>query len=406
MSNISNKASICSIVHIEIIDFLKKPDAEQAEIKNKLNLLINRAVIDIAHNNRAILNVADGTLIACIGPLEDALEDALLIAQIVRDEILESNSLTPTPLYVRFGINLGSVQAPSDLNGKPSVVGESMVEAKRMMSFAEPNQILVSRPYYEMASELSQEISQLFQYHDMHASEQEIYAVKPLKEYVPIVQTSSILTKVEAPSITTSNLEPQSKYLNINNINWSYVLLSLLVMFAAFALVKLVSTRIEPTIVYKQPAIKEPLASSSSTLPAKTEDKFLLPNESLEKATPQAIAVEKKPAEDEPVVDVPVVGKPVEKQLVEKKLVVDEPVTSKTVEKKVKKKTAQKKVIQKPVTETKTETPKAAEEKPVASKVDKGVEKDKTGWETFKDNVKQGAERPCSQAEIAMNQCR
>ena len=35
MSDISNKASICSIVHLEIIDFSKKTDAEQAEIKNK-----------------------------------------------------------------------------------------------------------------------------------------------------------------------------------------------------------------------------------------------------------------------------------------------------------------------------------------------------------------------------------
>ena len=83
MNDISNKASICAIVHLEIIDFSKKTDAEQVVIKNQLNHLINHAVMDIAHNNRAILNVADGTLIACIGPLEAALEDALLISQII-----------------------------------------------------------------------------------------------------------------------------------------------------------------------------------------------------------------------------------------------------------------------------------------------------------------------------------
>ena len=386
MSDISNKASICSIVHLEIIDFSKKTDAEQAEIKNKLNHLINHAVIDIAHNNRAILNVADGTLIACIGPLEAALEDALLISQIIRDEILESNSLDLTPLYVRFGINLGTMQAPSGLNGKLSIVGESIVEAKRMMSFAKPNQILVSRPYYEMASELSQEISQLFEYHDMHANEQDIYAVRPLKDFAAIEET---------PPISTNNSPSQNKQSIISNINWSYVPLSLLVLVALFVLVKLLSAPAEPTIIFVQPALKEPPASLANNLPIKSEDKFLLPNESLEKTLPQASSAE---------------NETVEKKLIEKTPVQNKTVQTKPAEKKVKKKIVQKQAKNKSAseikTETKTETSRNAASKPVASKEDKEVEKDKTGWETFKDSVKQGTNRPCSQAEIAMNQCR
>ena len=391
MSDISNKASICSIVHLEIIDFSKKTDAEQAEIKNKLNHLINHAVIDIAHNNRAILNVADGTLIACIGPLEDALEDALLISQIIRDEILESNSLDLTPLYVRFGINLGTMQAPSELNGKLSIVGESIVEAKRMMSFAKPNQILVSRPYYEMASELSQEISQLFEYHDMHANEQDIYSVRPLREHAAIV---------EPAAISTNNAPPQNEQSIISNINWSYVPLSLLVLFAFVVLVKQVSAPIEPTIVFVQPALKEPPASSASNLPAKSEDNFLLPNESLEKTLPQASSAENETVEK----------KLIEKTPVQNKTVQTKPAQTKPAEKKVKKKIVQKQAKNKSASEiktvTKTETSRNAASKPVASKEDKDVEKDKTGWETFKDSVKQGTNRPCSQAEIAMNQCR
>ena len=391
MSDISNKASICSIVHLEIIDFSKKTEAEQAEIKNKLNHLINRAVIDIAYNNRAILNVADGTLIACIGPLEAALEDALLISQIIRDEILESNSLDLTPLYVRFGINLGTMQAPSELNGKLSIVGESIVEAKRMMSFAKPNQILVSRPYYEMASELSQEISQLFEYHDMHATEQDIYAVRPLKDFAAIEET---------PPISTNNSPSQNKQSIISNINWSYVPLSLLVLVALFVLVKLLSAPTEPTIIFVQPALKEPPASLAKNLPAKSEDKFLLPNESLEKSLPQASSAENETVEKKLIEKTPVLNKTVQTK----------PIQTKPAEKKIKKKIVQKQAKNKPAaeikTETKTETPANTASKPVASKEDKDVEKDKTGWETFKESVKQGTNRPCSQAEIAMNQCR
>ena len=377
MNDISNKASICAIVHLEIIDFSKKTVSEQAEIKNQLNHLINHAVIDIAHNGRAILNVADGTIIACIGPLEDALEDALLISLTIRDEILENNSLSSTPLYVRFGINLGATQVSSDVNGKPSIVGESIDEAQRIMSFAKPNQILVSRPYYEMTSKLSQEISQMFEYHDMHANEQDIYAVRVLKGSAAIE---------ESPSVPTDNSQPEKWQSIISKINWSYVPLSLLVFVALFVLAKLVSTPTEPTITLVQPALTVPPARSVTNLPAKSNNDVLLPNESLEKPSPQVSLGETK--------------------LVEKNL----------VQKKVKQKVAQKKARQKSAAETqtrtKTETPTNTAAKPAVSKVDKvaekekSAEKDKSGWETFKDSVKQGADRQCSQAEIAMNQCR
>ena len=373
MNDISNKASICAIVHLEVIDFSKKTDSEQAEIKNQLNNLINHAVIDIAHNDRAILNVADGTVIACIGPLENALEDALLISLTIRDEILENNSLSSTPLYVRFGINLGSARVSSDVNGKPSIVGESIDEAQRIMSFAKPNQILVSRPYYEMTSKLSQEISQMFEYHDMHANEQDIYSVRLLKDLAGIE---------ESPSIPTDNSQPEKWQSIISKINWNYVPLSLLVFVALFVLAKLVSTPTEPTITLVQPALKMPPAlivppaSSATNLPAQSNDVFLLPNESLEKPSPQVRSSETK--------------------LVEKKI----------IQKKVEKKIVQKKSKQKSAADTKTETPTNTAAKPVVSKVEKGAEKDKSGWESFKDSVKQGADRQCSQAEIAMNQCR
>ena len=373
MNDISNKASICAIVHLEIIDFSKKADSEQAEIKNQLNYLVNRAVIDIAHNNRAILNVADGTVIACIGPLEDALEDALLISLTIRDEILENNSLSSAPLYVRFGINLGSAQVSSDVNGKPSIVGESIDEAQRIMSFAKPNQILVSRPYYEMTSKLSQEVSQMFEYHDMHANEQDIYAVRVLKD---------LAATEESPSIPTDNSQPEKWQSIISKINWNYVPLSLLVFVALFVLAKLVSTPTEPTITLVQPALTVPPASSVTNLPVKSNDDFLLPNESLEKPLPQVSLGETK--------------------LVEKKL----------VQKKVKQKVAQKKARNKSAADTKTQTPINTAAKPAVLKVDKvaekekSAEKNKSGWDAFKDSVKQGADRQCSQAEIAMNQCR
>ena len=224
----------------------------------------------------------------------------------------------------------------------------------------------------------------MFEYHDMHANEQDIYAVRMLKE---------LAATEEPPSIPTDNSQPEKWQSIISKINWNYVPLSLLVFIALFVLAKLVSTPSEPTITLVQPALKKPPASSAANLPAKTDDVFLLPNESLEKPSTQVSSGETKL---------------VEKNLVEKNLV-QKKVTQKSV---IQKRVTQKKSLNKSAGENKTEIPTNTAAKPAVSKIDKVAEKDKsaqkdkTGWETFKDSVKQGSKRQCSQAEIAMNQCR
>jgi len=61
------------------------------------------------------------------------------------------------------------------------MLGDGINVAQRVMSFAEPNQILVSRSYYEIVSRLSQEYTRLFQYlgihRDKHVREHEVYVM-------------------------------------------------------------------------------------------------------------------------------------------------------------------------------------------------------------------------------------
>jgi hypothetical protein len=68
-----------------------------------------------------------------------------------------------------------------DVNGQPNMLGDGINVAQRVMSFAEPNQILVSRSYYEIVSRLSQEYTRLFQYlgihRDKHVREHEVYVM-------------------------------------------------------------------------------------------------------------------------------------------------------------------------------------------------------------------------------------
>lgn len=85
------------------------------------------------------------------------------------------------------------------------------------MSFAQANQILVSRSYYEVTSRLTLEFSEMFDYsgikHDKHVREHEIYSVRSHKD-VSISESEPLLfkeiNKVLMPSAVPGNIN--SKY--------------------------------------------------------------------------------------------------------------------------------------------------------------------------------------------------
>jgi hypothetical protein len=80
-----------------------------------------------------------------------------------------------------MGVNLGPVRLVRDINGQPNIVGDGINVAQRVMGFAEPGQILVSRSYYDAASRLEQEYGGMFNYigsrTDKHVREHEVYAI-------------------------------------------------------------------------------------------------------------------------------------------------------------------------------------------------------------------------------------
>jgi hypothetical protein len=82
---------------------------------------------------------------------------------------------------VRMGINLGPVKLVKDINGHPNIIGDGINVAQRIMSFARPGQIVVSRSYYDVVSNLASEYAKLFTYEgsrtDKHVREHEIYVV-------------------------------------------------------------------------------------------------------------------------------------------------------------------------------------------------------------------------------------
>ena len=405
MNDRINKTSICSIVFLDIIDYSKKPDSEQIEVKTQFNALINIALKDIAQNDRIILDTGDGAAIACNG----SPEDALFISLTIRDEILKSNTQSSTPLYVRFGINLGPVRVVSDINSHPNIIGDGINVAQRIMSFAGPNQILVSRSYYEMTSRLTQEISQMFDYsgvkHDKHVREHEVYSVRSL--------TNQIFSE-ENVIPETDNVEPAAIIGN-NKLNWKYALLALPALVAFGLIIQKASVPSSPTLII---ANESTLATPNgrALLPNETvesmpsvasENAALVLAKSLEKIAekapelpsqkPQEIPQQQKSSE-EVIATVP--GKLVHTDKKPKKEAIAELPPEYVPPHKVLAENphAEEKIVAKPVKIAEQKTEKS-HEKPT----DKPSEK--STWDSIKDSVKTGANRQCTQVQISMNQC-
>jgi len=349
------KTAISSVVCIDIIDFSKKSEAEQQEAKLQLAARINHAVFDIPESDRVVVDTEKGAIISCSGALESALEDALFIALTVRDEVLSKNVDSQSPLYLLMAINLGTVR-PTSNKPNAKIQGEGLLEAQQIMSFANPNQILVSRTYYDMASKLTLEVAQMFEKYDMHAYEDDIYAVRRLNEKSVVENAAAALDHLEkAPE------EPAPA----RTFNWHLyflpALLALMMLIVLFKWMKHDQTEnLQDTSEVVAPAIEDSVSFDVDTLPDPLPE--IMPES--EEETTLTVEAEEKPKTEK-------------KQKAAKKT----PVASNPVVEEY---------DEVPVTDTTVETTS---------------EDEKSTWDSIKDSVTSGAEQPCSQAERAMNQC-
>ncbi|MDD2751452.1 MAG: adenylate/guanylate cyclase domain-containing protein, partial [Acidithiobacillus sp.] len=177
MEDRGNKTIICSVFFLDIVEYSKKSVSGQISQKERFNAFLSNAIRDVPVNDRIILDTGDGAAISFLGDVEDALRAALRM----RKSLMSDEGLIDPPLLVRMGVNLGPVRLVKDINGQPNIVGDGINVAQRVMGFAGPGQILVSRSYYDAASRLSQEYTGMFQYcgarTDKHVREHEVYEI-------------------------------------------------------------------------------------------------------------------------------------------------------------------------------------------------------------------------------------
>jgi len=357
-----NKTSICSVVFLDIVGYSKKPDSEQIKYKNCFNALVSEALKDIAQSDRIILDTGDGAAITLLGEPESAL----FISLTIRDGILEHARNHPeSPLDVRIGINLGPVQMVRDINNHLNVIGDGINVAQRVMSFAEPNQILVSRSYYEIVSRLSDDMLKMFSYsgmkQDKHVREHEVYVLRTAGE------PSSVAVPQADPAIGQSDDASTSR-----PRGWRVPAGIVAVVLTVAAVVALLWPRDKTPAPEPQPAAAVPPPVSpapvevpkAAEVPLKSEAKVEKAEEPKKKQKPREKANRKKTESSAPV----------------------EP---------------------QPHPQSAPAKPHEPASEPAPAPEQKPSDENKSGWDKFSDSVKQGTSNPnCTDAMRSLNQCK
>src|SRR2546429_2617592 len=190
MAEHTNRTFICSVLFLDIVEYSQRSVAEQIALKERFNAVLTEAIAGVATDDRIILDTGDGAAVSFLGDPEDTLFAGMSL----RDAVAGQDVTSGPQLQIRVGVNLGPVRLVKDINGQPNIIGDGINVAQRVMSFAEPGQILVSRSYYDVMARLSEDYAKLFHYEgaktDKHVREHEVYAISAapsnLRRTVPV----------------------------------------------------------------------------------------------------------------------------------------------------------------------------------------------------------------------------
>jgi serine/threonine protein kinase len=163
-----------TIMFLDLVSYSTYSVDQQVALKALFNELITKAIGGVKESSRIMIDTGDGAAICFLGDPEEALQSALLL----RDLLVQKYG---RKLSLRVGLHLGPIRMVFDINNRVNVVGDGINVAQRIMDFSKPNQIVVSRAYYDVISRITDTAASLFDYlgphMDKHLRSHEIYAV-------------------------------------------------------------------------------------------------------------------------------------------------------------------------------------------------------------------------------------
>jgi class 3 adenylate cyclase len=169
---------LCSVVFVDIVQYSRQSVELQMAWKSRLNRYIAEGIQDVPEVDRVMLDTGDGAALCFLGDPEPAMLCGLRLLGSLRHAEPREN-----PMTARIGIHLGPVRLVRDINSNLNAVGDGINAGQRVMSFANENQILVSRSFFEVASCLSERYEHLFTFagvrRDKHDRQHTLYELRP-----------------------------------------------------------------------------------------------------------------------------------------------------------------------------------------------------------------------------------
>jgi serine/threonine protein kinase len=163
-----------TIMFLDLVSYSTYSVDQQVVVKALFNELITKAIGGVKESSRIMIDTGDGAAICFLGDPEEALQSALLLRDLLAQKYGRKLSL-------RVGLHLGPIRMVFDINNRVNVVGDGINVAQRIMDFARPNQVVVSRAYYDVISRITDSAAGHFDYlgphMDKHLRSHEIYAV-------------------------------------------------------------------------------------------------------------------------------------------------------------------------------------------------------------------------------------
>ena len=337
-----NIISIFCTISLNIADISEKNDQEQRFLKNHINQLFDIAFRHIGQTNRIILITDKGAKIAYSGPPEDAM----LLARDIVNVISLANKKGSTTLSAYIGVHLEPVHLISDFNQHANIIANAISTAEQVMTQAKPNEILVSRSYYDNVPASTQATSILWREFPDHNEtlESKDLADTTLEDQDTLIQSLPI--PVEQPLTMTDSSQLPEELELIKRNSWKKIAFaSVFTLITVFSIAHLSDAPNESRLSTKAPP--------SSNLRLQKVEASQKSN-----TTEQSLDVEKSELPQEESI------KPTEK----------------------------------PVKQQPKSKPDAANTKTNIKQL--------LNWETLKKSIKQGQKKECTQSERAMNQCR
>jgi hypothetical protein len=128
---------MASVVVMRIAEFIRKPVAEQARLKEQLDALVTFAIRPLPAGARVVLDAPEGVAIVVLGGPGVALE------------LAKRAQFVAKGLRLYIGVNHGPVMSALDSLRGPGLVGDGLTTAVTLSNAAKPGRFVASRAFHE-----------------------------------------------------------------------------------------------------------------------------------------------------------------------------------------------------------------------------------------------------------------